>query len=227
MNYGGQILRWSAIAAKLPGRTDNEIKNVWHTHLKKRVLGENGTNKKQDKPTSNTTLNNSDDINPDQTTNACIKEPENTNANTATPPPPGFETPAYALESSPQPSCSEISSVVVDSVTPLSEMSDNSSTINMGILDEQPDKGLDYFPNFEGSFWCDPQFGYHDFNWSLDFPDFSTGFIGHACASSNFTDGNDNLDLWSTSESSIIDDGLDFWCDLFVKAGNSEELPHF
>ncbi|KAJ9547754.1 hypothetical protein OSB04_020297 [Centaurea solstitialis] len=29
--------RWSAIAARLPGRTDNEIKNVWHTHLKKRV----------------------------------------------------------------------------------------------------------------------------------------------------------------------------------------------
>lgn len=29
--------RWSAIAAKLPGRTDNEIKNVWHTHLKKRI----------------------------------------------------------------------------------------------------------------------------------------------------------------------------------------------
>ncbi|MCD9559957.1 Myb- protein [Datura stramonium] len=29
--------RWSAIAAKLPGRTDNEIKNIWHTHLKKRL----------------------------------------------------------------------------------------------------------------------------------------------------------------------------------------------
>jgi len=31
------IFRWSAIAARLPGRTDNEIKNVWHTHLKKRL----------------------------------------------------------------------------------------------------------------------------------------------------------------------------------------------
>lgn len=29
--------RWSAIASKLPGRTDNEIKNIWHTYLKKRV----------------------------------------------------------------------------------------------------------------------------------------------------------------------------------------------
>jgi len=33
----GHTHRWSAIAAKLPGRTDNEIKNVWHTHLKKRL----------------------------------------------------------------------------------------------------------------------------------------------------------------------------------------------
>nr|XP_043607884.1 transcription factor MYB13-like [Erigeron canadensis] len=30
--------KWSAIAAKLPGRSDNEIKNRWNTHLRKRVL---------------------------------------------------------------------------------------------------------------------------------------------------------------------------------------------
>ncbi|KAF5728192.1 hypothetical protein HS088_TW21G00337 [Tripterygium wilfordii] len=35
--------KWSAIASHLPGRTDNEIKNVWNTHLKKR-LSKNDTN---------------------------------------------------------------------------------------------------------------------------------------------------------------------------------------
>ncbi|CAL9780968.1 unnamed protein product [Musa acuminata subsp. burmannicoides] len=30
--------KWSTIAAQLPGRTDNEIKNFWNTHLKKRLL---------------------------------------------------------------------------------------------------------------------------------------------------------------------------------------------
>lgn len=32
------VYRWSAIASHLPGRTDNEIKNYWNTHLKKRLI---------------------------------------------------------------------------------------------------------------------------------------------------------------------------------------------
>ncbi|KAE9592833.1 putative transcription factor MYB-HB-like family [Lupinus albus] len=40
--------KWSKIASHLPGRTDNEIKNVWNTHLKKRLA-----NKKTSEITSN------------------------------------------------------------------------------------------------------------------------------------------------------------------------------
>ncbi|KAM0888011.1 hypothetical protein ACQ4PT_028611 [Festuca glaucescens] len=43
--------KWSMIAAQLPGRTDNEIKNYWNTHLKKQ-LGLMGLDKPPPGPTT-------------------------------------------------------------------------------------------------------------------------------------------------------------------------------
>ncbi|KAL9248601.1 Transcription factor MYB16-like protein, partial [Drosera capensis] len=49
--------RWSAIATHLPKRTDNEIKNYWNTHLKKRLL-KMGIDPVTHKPKNDTLLSN-------------------------------------------------------------------------------------------------------------------------------------------------------------------------
>ncbi|KAE8694955.1 Transcription factor MYB34 [Hibiscus syriacus] len=51
--------RWSAIATHLPKRTDNEIKNYWNTHLKKR-LAKMGIDPVTHKPKSDTLLSGTD-----------------------------------------------------------------------------------------------------------------------------------------------------------------------
>ncbi|KAL0412590.1 UNVERIFIED_CONTAM: Transcription repressor [Sesamum radiatum] len=41
--------RWSLIAGRIPGRTDNEIKNYWNTHLSKKLISQ-GIDPKTHKP---------------------------------------------------------------------------------------------------------------------------------------------------------------------------------
>ncbi|KAL4361961.1 hypothetical protein GQ457_04G005260 [Hibiscus cannabinus] len=126
--------RWSAIAAQLPGRTDNEVKNHWHTTLKKRF---------KQKPSSSTSEGGKDLTNK----RGMIREKEETKLNNISPDPP------LILESSlssPQPASSDQNSAI----------STDNNTVVSGKLDSVSDDNA-LFEAYEvdsGSFWTEPFF---------------------------------------------------------------------
>nr|GFA28081.1 transcription repressor MYB5-like [Tanacetum cinerariifolium] len=54
--------RWSLIAGRIPGRTDNEIKNYWNTHLSKKLTSQ-GIDPKTHKPLSSSSPNPNHNLN--------------------------------------------------------------------------------------------------------------------------------------------------------------------
>jgi myb proto-oncogene protein len=55
--------RWSIIAAQLPGRTDNDVKNYWNTKLKKRLLGRRKDHHRQSAADASTSTSTGENMN--------------------------------------------------------------------------------------------------------------------------------------------------------------------
>ncbi|MED6207733.1 hypothetical protein PIB30_038457 [Stylosanthes scabra] len=207
--------RWSAIAAKLPGRTDNEIKNVWHTHLKKRL----------NKPNQMNSSSSSDNTKRVSNKKAKIKRSDS-NSSTIT-----------TLQSSEQTSLNNGNNNLaeMDTTSTSSEFSSattnnngESKNMDMNIKSEElEDSSLETI--IDESFWLEA---------AMD--DETTNNNNNMTISNNSNELLPSLQyyddplLFNSEEnlsfqepSTNFDDGMDFWYDIFLRTGESIELPDF
>lgn len=177
--------RWSAIAARLPGRTDNEIKNVWHTHLKKRL--------KKNDTTPEPTKTESSEASKCETNDSSEAEPvmENSRCDPV----------------SPQPSTSEFSDSSTSTATVDNHATSTNDDYNVSssCIKDDYDVPSDDFFDIDENFWRDPIVAE---NLSM-LADFSP---------SNESDLQQLTDF--SPYSSNLNEGMDFWFDLFLNAGD-------
>lgn len=182
------IFRWSAIAARLPGRTDNEIKNVWHTHLKKRLKNSHGKNNSAE---TKALLNSAAKTTP--TSKASINN-----------------------QSESEPSSSEFSSVT-DTSGATGETEDDLQDM-MNMIKSEAMEFSESFPEIDESFWSEALSAENS-----GYP-FEFSVAGNELQHQSSFTSSDSVEF---NNSSNIDDGMDFWYDLFISNGGSPELPEF
>jgi myb proto-oncogene protein len=111
--------RWSIISGKLPGRTDNEIKNHWHTNLSKRV--------KQNQPVSSEVMNKEQSSESSQSEVIQTKKSETDSVSVNTPSESDHQQKNVEnFPSSQEISCSEFSSMSNDSVSGMNSVAEDS-----------------------------------------------------------------------------------------------------
>ncbi|XP_074294185.1 transcription factor MYB15-like [Silene latifolia] len=201
--------RWSAIAARLSGRTDNEIKNVWHTHLKKRVNKQNRT------PNSDTTKvckKNCDDTNIILTTSS-----NSTIANNFS------EAIDKTSDQTPPMSRRSESSDDFSSLTDVTSVDRPRNPCNMNGEKYNVTKFelLDELPIDDATFWSSEHFSYEDIHMHLENQDIIEDEKILDASSQDFPS------LYVEKGPELEGDNLDFWLDIFVKADGALELPKF
>ncbi|XP_060215886.1 transcription factor MYB14-like [Lycium barbarum] len=193
--------RWSAIAARLPGRTDNEIKNVWHTHLKKKL--------KNYQPPQNSKRH--PKINHDSNKGPTTSDQSSNNSDFSTT---GSSTNAEKEHIKVAPNSPQLSSSEMSTVT----LVDDHQMVN--IKEEKMESSSDYFPEINESFWTDElsmENNYvmaagHDQEIQVQFPLWSSV-------------REENVDKLTTSTK--MEEDMDFWYNVFIKTGDLPEITEF
>ncbi|XP_074284651.1 transcription factor MYB14-like [Silene latifolia] len=184
--------RWSAIAARLPGRTDNEIKNVWHTHLKKRLNKQNTTIKSQAKVTMPKNVANSH-----TTSNSSVTSEETPNSSQQSYFSDDFST------------ITEVSSV-------------QTMPKNIANVTDVQEYEMDELPIIDETFWSPQEILYDDI--SMDFAFLNTSTIQDEKILGEF---NDFSSMYMGNGLGLEAESVDFWLDIFVRAGGAPDLPEF
>ncbi|KAH9625497.1 hypothetical protein KSS87_018356 [Heliosperma pusillum] len=203
--------RWSAIAARLPGRTDNEIKNVWHTHLKKRVDNHNQTPKlrgRMSKQHHDDTQNNEKNV--------------TTHSNSTS-------TNNFSEITTEEPRNSSQQSCFSDDINSFTDVSSVEAPTNVpNSMDAQKyeanESEFDQFPIIDDTFWSSPELCYDSFSMDVVFPDATE------CHKANIV-GTSKTNYCSPMyvENTSVNQGdiVDFWLDVLVNVGGVSELPEF